>query len=367
MSYYLYASQMWRAMNCPGSVKATRREKSSGGSGSPEATFGRELHKMTEEVIDGKLNIERISEPERDYILRCIEFLKGKELKGETETPLFLLVAGELIASSRADLLSVGDEGEVVIPDWKFYRAPLDSDEWEWQGKTMCAAALQEHKNCHVAVAVAYLPILDMTYDCRLDRGLLTETVIEIFNTWQAANKEDPELNAGSWCARCEALTSCPAAAASITDLALQANFEAIRTPGSLPTVKVMERHFLSELNKWSRGRFAGYVELLPFLQPLVDALKKALHEDIEKGHLHTNWKLVDRRNNRKATVSELRKVLGDLYQVGFTSEEIDAMCTPRIGDVAKALAKKGYTEVQIDTMLETFDQGSRDQLTRVH
>jgi hypothetical protein len=318
---------------------------------------------MAEEVIDGKLELEQISETEREYIERCIKFLEGRELKGETETPLFILVRGELIASCRADLLSVGDEGEVVIPDWKFYRAPLDSDEWEWQGKTMCAAALQEHKNCHVAVAVAYLPILDMTYDCRLDRELLDETVLDIYHTYTQANKEDPELNAGAWCARCEALTNCPAAATSIASIASAANFEVIRTPGDLPIVKVMERHFFSEMQKWSRGRFAGYVELLPFLQPLVDALKKALHSDIEKGNTYTHWKLVNRRNNRKATVSELRKVLGDL----FTPKEIDEMCTPRVGDVAKALAKRGYKEAEIDTMLEPFDQGRRDQLTRVH
>jgi hypothetical protein len=227
----------------------------------------------------------------------------------------------------------------------------------------MCAAALQEHSECHVAIAIAYLPILDTTYSISLDREQLEETVLEIYHTYTQANKEDPELHAGAWCARCDALTNCPAAATSIASVASAANFEVIRTPGDLPTVKHMERHFLSEVDKWSRGRFAGYVELLPFLQPLVDMLKKRLHRDIEKGNTYTHWKLSNRRNNRKASVSELRKVLGDL----FTPTEIDAMCSPRVGDVAKALAKKGYKEEQIDTMLEPFDQGRRDQLTRVH
>lgn len=359
---YLYASQMWRAQNCPGSVKATRREKSSGGTRPPEAEYGRELHKMAQEVIDGDLEIDQIPEPERGYIERCIEFLKGRELKGETETPLFVLVKGELIASCRADLLSVKD-GVVTIPDWKMYRAPLEKYEWEAQGITMCAAALQEHKDCHVAIAIAYLPILDMTYECRLDRELLDETVIQIYHTFTQANKEDPELHAGAWCARCEALTTCPAAAASISSVASAANFELIRTPGDLPTVKVMERHFLSEIEKWSRGRFLGYVELLPFLQPLVDMLKKRLHRDLEKGQSHTHWKLTDKRNNRKGTVLELRRVLGDR----FTPEEIDAMCSPRIGDVVAALKSEGYSDEDIDKLLEPFDQGRRDQLTRVH
>ena len=202
MSHYLYASQMWRAQNCPGSVKATRREKSRGKLGPPEAEYGIELHIMAEEVINGQLELERIPEPERAYIERCIEFLKGRELKGETETPLFVLVKGELIASCRADLVSVDDTaseqtGQVVIPDWKFYRAPLEKYEWEAQGITMCAAALQEHKECHVAIAIAYLPILDMTYECRLDREMLDETVIQIYHTYLDANKEDPELHAG--------------------------------------------------------------------------------------------------------------------------------------------------------------------------
>ena len=124
-----------------------------------------------------------------------------------------------------------------------------------------------------------------------------------------------------------------------------------------------MERHFISEIEKWSRGRFLGYVELLPFLQPLVDMLKKRLHRDLEKGHLHTHWKLLNKRNNRKGSVRELRRVLGGR----FTSEEIDDMCSPRFGDVDKALVAQGMNGEDIAALLEPFDDGRRDQVTRVH
>ncbi len=181
MNLYLYASEMWRARNCPGSVKATRKEKSAARGGTGEAQYGRELHKMTEEVIRGKLDAGTIAEPERGYIERCISFLKGRDIVGETESPLFLLVKGELIASCRADLLYVNKAAlEVVIPDWKFYRAPLEREEWKWQALTMCAAALQEHKDCSTATAIAYLPVLDMTYAHVLYREFLEEKVLQV-------------------------------------------------------------------------------------------------------------------------------------------------------------------------------------------
>lgn len=375
MNYYLYASHMWRARNCPGSVKATRREKtdddSPGGSGTPEASYGRELHKLTEEVINGKVELGSIQEPERSYVGNCIQFLAGRELQGETETPLFVLVKGELIASCRADLLSVQGEmvdgeleqHEVVIPDWKFYRGKLETNEWQWQGITMCAAALQQYPDCTSAVALAYLPIHDITYDCRLSREQLDETVGQIYETYLQVNEETPELHPGPWCARCEHLSNCPAAKATITDLATQADLEAIWAPGQeLAPVKTLDAHFYNEITKWSRGRFLGFVDLLPFLPSLLKGLQTRLKADIAKGHLHRHYKVTHPRKPRKGPVSELRAVLGDR----FTSEEFDELCKPAWGDVKKALQAQGMSENRIDELLERFDQGTTDRLTRV-
>ena len=361
---YLYASEMWRARNCPGSVKATRKERSATRGGTGEAQYGYELHRMTEEVIGGKLKVEAIDEPERGYIERCISFLKGRDIVGETESPLFLLVKGELIASCRADLLHVNKKArEVVIPDWKFYRAPLEPDEWGWQAFTMCAAALQEHKDCDTAVAIAYLPVLDMTYERVLFRHLLEETTLEIYETYQAANQTRPALNPGAWCARCEHLAGCPAAQGVMSDIAVAADLEAIRTPGKPPTVALMRQHFYSEIEKWSRGRFLGYLKALPFLRPLLEALTDRLRRELAQGISHTSWELSEKNKPRKGSVRALRKALGDL----FSYDEIDDLCAPAFTRVTKALKRRGLSEEEIAKRLEPFDQGKTDSLRRIY
>ena len=319
---------------------------------------------MAEEVIRGKLKADMIAAPEREYIDRCIDFLKGRDLTGETESPLFLLVKGELVASCRADLLNVNKKaGEVVIPDWKFYRAPLNPDEWKWQALTMCAAALQEHKDCQVAVAIAYLPVLNMTYDHLLYRDELEETIGQVYEAYLEANKTRPELNTGAWCARCGHLADCPAAQGVIEDLAAAADLERIRTPGVVPTVDVMRRHFYTEIDKWSRGRFLGYLEALPFLRPLAEALTERLRRELVQGISHAQWELSEKNKPRKGSVRALRKVLGDL----FTSDEIDELCVPSFGQIKKALKHRGKTEEEIFDILLPFDQGTTEALRRVH
>lgn len=363
MKLYLYASEMWRAINCPGSVKATRKPREShAGGGTGEAQFGWELHKVAEEVIDGKLELEQVAEPERTYISRCLTFLKGRELAGETESPLFLLVGGELVASCRADLLSVNPgAGEVVIPDWKFYRAPLDPMEWQWQALTMQAAALQEHKDCHVAVAVAYLPVLDMTYEYRLDRELLEETTLQIYGTFLEANKPQPRLSPGPWCGRCGHLADCAAVSGAVEELAEGLDLAALRDLAPPPTVAVIKEKLYVEVEKWSRGRFLGYLQVLPVLRPLIEALTDRLRRELAQGIHHTDWELKDKRKPRVGTAHAVRTALRDF----FTPTEFDAFLKPQFGKIKAALLEKGLTEEKVVEILEPFDEGTRKDLAR--
>lgn len=363
MTEYLYASEMWRASNCPGSVRLVRRLQRSGERGeTAEGKYGRDLHSLTEDVVNGKIEAESIAdEKQRLAVLRCIEFLKGRAVMGETEKPLYILVRGALIASCRADLISVS-EGVVTIPDWKFYRAPLEAEEWQWQALTMQVAALQEHKECHVAVAVAYLPIMKLTYEHRLDRSMLDEAALQIYNVYQRANAEEPSFQAGPWCVRCRALSTCPAAQESMMDLCRITGFDEVRRDdGALPKVAVIKRRVYSEVEQWSRGRFLGYLEALPFLQPLAEAMKDRLRRELVAGKAHTHWGLKDVRNPREGTVKAVKAALGD----HLSPEELDACCKPQFGLVQDALRSKGLSPDEIYELLRPFERGWKKALER--
>lgn len=371
MSLHLYASSTWRATNCPGSVRAQGHGDSTRATeppATPEAEYGREMHLLIEEVIDGKVKLESIDEPGRTYIERCLEFLKERGIEGGlTEKRLFVLgPRGVLLASCRADLLSVSGK-EVTIPDWKLYHAPMEAKEWEWQGLTMCAAALQEYPEAETATAIAYLPILGHTNEAAMDRPALEAFVNEaILPAWEAANEESPPLRPGDWCARCSALAGCPAALDSVGELAKSMDLEKIRGEEKLPTVKVMTERFYDQISTWSRGRYSGAVELLPFLPALTDAIKLRLRDELAKGINHTSWELKGKNLPRAGSVSDVRSVLADHYKYWLDDpEEFLKLCKPSFGEIQKFLKEDDKTPDEIREILQPFEQGETKELRR--
>lgn len=357
MTVHLYASTMWRAVSCPGSVKA---ERAAGNRDTPEAAWGREMHKLMEEVFADEITLSSIPEPERSYVHRCLGFLcsRGIDDVSLTEKRLFVLGSrGALLASCRADLISVS-EGVVTIPDWKFYREPLEEYEWVYQADTMCAAALQEYPDCGRATAIAYLPVLDRSYEHGVDRIAMSLSVESIRAAHAVANVEEPPLHAGPWCARCSALAACPAALDSVGELAKQVNLEAIRGEEKLPTVSVMKERFLGEIDTWSRGRFQGAVELLPFLPALTAAIKERLRAEIKEGINHTSWELKPKRLPRSGAAADVRKVLSG--HLGAETFNWDQFFEPRFGKIAEALKKRGKSDEEIREILRPFEQGKK-------
>ena len=322
------------------------------------------MHRLMEEIVSGKILGVSIPEPERTYIERCLNFLADKREEGvpfDTEKRLFVLgPRGLLLASCRADLF--GHIPELTIYDWKFYREPLEEREWEWQARVMAVAALQEHPGEDVCWAVAYLPVLDRTYERVFYRADLEKHLGQIASAHYAANLPVPRLIPGAWCARCRALASCPAAQEALMDLAKDMNLESIRTQRPIPTVSRQRTVLYGEIETWSRGRFQGAVELLPFLPALVDAIRLRLRRELAEGLIHTQYELKPKALPRKGEVRDVRKALLDY----LSPEEIDGCLVPSFTRLDAALKKKGYSGEQIRRLLERFIPGETNELRRV-
>lgn len=352
MTTHIWASATWRAIMCPGSVKAERRAPRE--EDSREAKDGTGLHQLTQEVIEGKVKLEDIDEPGRTWVDRCAYFIfetgSGESSNVECEKKVYVLgPRGEVLVSGRVDAFrNMGQE--LVLWDWKFYREEMEKEESEWQMLSYLAACMQEFPKAKIAHAFVYLPILDKTYEMTLERELVEETVIQLSEAWKEANKDPTRLSPGAWCGRCRALGGCPAVGDALAKIAGEVNLERIRGPGPVPTVAVLTEKIYNEIELWSPARFRGALEFLPILKPLQDALrlmlKRALVRDSDA---HPGWKLIDKRSKASGDYARLRAVAGDhLLKV-----ELDGCSTFSVSKAQEIIARRLLAHGKFRTLTE--------------
>lgn len=358
---HLRAHNASRVSDCPGSLqfqyagKATKTDN-------PSMKFGREMHSLTEEVLKGEVLLEEIEDDDhRAWVERCLNFIMTtivgtslgqepwKDGRVDSEVPLFVLgQRGEHIASCRADAVCWRDEKTLIIPDWKFYRDPLDFQEHQLQLLVMCVAALQTYK-ADVAQGILYLPIVDMTYNLDLTRELLPEAEIQLEEIWKDANADKPVLQSGKWCARCPCLVRCPTALESISKIEREVDLAKYTQMSldDLPTVQAQTVGILNRIHKLSPARVRRLVELYPLLAPLQDAIRAKLREDLERDATsHVGWELKERRSKAKGEIKALRSVAGDF---NISAEEFEKKCVSvSVAKVRDLLAAK-LKEVNAD------------------
>jgi hypothetical protein len=306
------------------------------------------MHAITEEVLDGKVLLEEIKDEEhRKWVGRCVEFVLDNTLAREVsrpyrlETPLFVLgKQGQHIASARADAVLWRDDQTLVIPDWKFYRDPLDFEEHRLQLLVMCVAALQTYK-ADVAQGILFLPIVNMTYNLDLTRDMLAEAEIQLEEIWKAINVDQPKLHSGKWCARCPCLARCPTALESLSKIEADVDLAKYTSMSreDLPSVQAQTMGILKTIHRLSPARVRRLVELYPLLAPLQDAIKAKLREDLERDATsHVGWELKERRAKATGDLRDLRTVAGDF---NISAEEFEKCISVSVAKVRDALADK--------------------------
>jgi len=294
---HLRAYSSWRQVECVGSTHfVTDIEAEHGRHDIPEAKAGRELHRLVEEVILGKTQLEDIDDGEsKRHVSKCLEFIEHHAYGcGKTEVPIELREDGELVVRCRIDYLDTDTmEDAVVVVDWKFYHDALDRVESEWQMKvSLCAAAM--HHGVNKGYAKLYLPVLDLTYEYEVEDVLKTYQT-EILPAWELLNERN-NLQAGPWCARCPVLGRCPSAAQTMQTVAASANLGAIWTAKELPTLKVMEQGLYEGLQTMAPAKFRGVLEWLPVVPAFEKAVKRLLREQIVADpSSHPGWELKDK------------------------------------------------------------------------
>jgi hypothetical protein len=311
------------------------------------------MHALVDEALEEKIKPEEIVDDDhRAWISRCLHFITTtivgtslgqepwKDGKVESEVSLFVLgQRGEHIASCRADAVCWRDEETLIIPDWKFYRQPLDPEEHKLQLLVMCVAALQHYEKAKVAQGILYLPVVDEVYNLDVTRDQLAEKEMELEAIWRLANQEHPRLESGKWCARCPCLARCPTALRAISKIEEECNLAEYTGDVKLPTLQAMTMGILKRIHKMSPARVRRLVELFPLLAPLQDAIRVKLREDLERDATsHVGWELKDRRGPAKGDLKALRTVAGDF---NISAEEFEKCISVSVAKVRDALADK--------------------------
>lgn len=367
MTHHLRAHNASRVSNCPGSLRLQyggKREDVD----NPNKAFGREMHSLVEDVIGGELPLEEIEDEEhREWVGRCVDFIVDNVSDLENydirlERPLFVLGRrGEHIASARADCLIRESGGSAIVPDWKFYRFPLNFEEHQLQLLVMCVGVLQEFPKVDVVQGILYLPILNHTHNLDLSRDLLDEALIQLELVWEEGNAAEPQLTPGAWCAQCPCLARCPAAIKSIRKIDDEVGLEKYLEMPKLPAIRAMTTGILKRIHTLSPARFRRLVELFPLLAPLQDAIRTKLRADLERDAAsHVGWELKERRGPASASPEDLRTVAGDF---DISREEFDKECmSVSVASFRKLLAAK-LKEQHPEAKKKDIDESVREAL----